>query len=113
MVAVSLINRTNAVASVQNRTYTPGPRPTWSNDGAPVDVPVRLINVSSSEAEANGLTVATMKRLLVRPGEWPGTFRSLVTIGGNVWEPIGDPEPYANSPMTAHTEINLKLVSRG
>lgn len=110
---MSLIDRINTTVLVQNRVYKAGPRPVWENNGEPISVPVRLITVSSSEAEANGLTVSTMKRLLVRPNGWPGDFRSLVTIGASTWEPLGDPQVFNNSVMTTHIEVTLKLVSRG
>lgn len=109
---MSLIDQTNATAVIQNRTVTAGAHgDVFTPSGDPIELPVRLINVSSTETTDTGVLVTTLKRLLVR--DWPGDVYSQITIDRNVYEPSGDPRPYNNSLATSHWEIDLKLVRRG
>lgn len=111
---MSLIDKPNTTVLVQLRTPVKGAHgTTYQNVGDPVEKQYRVIPVSSTEAQSNGLNITTMKRIITRAENWPGDYASQLIIGTQTWEPIGDHIVYNNSAATEHVEISIKLVSRG
>lgn len=86
------------VDSDGNRVRVPG--------DSPVAVRGRMTPLSAAESQALGQEVTTTYKFLCR--EFPAGAWARVTWGGRDWDVQGEPQPVAQSWVTAHFRVILR-----